>query len=310
MALVRDPIDSLLVMREEPLERALVSLEGLSLGDAFGESFFTSDAVHRIQRRELTAGPWRWTDDTAMAVSIIGTLAACGTVDQDDLAQRFARRYGEDPGRGYGAATHRSLTEIQAGGPWRTIVAGQFAGCGSYGNGAAMRASVVGAWFADDPDRAAREARLSAEVTHTHPDGIAGAIAIAVAAALACRGDRCPTGPNYIEAVLAHLPAGELNARVRGALLVPGELPIERVVAALGNGSRVSAHDTVPLVLWCAARHPASYEEALWLTVSALGDRDTTCAMVGGIIACRVGRAGLPQEWRARREALPALNLG
>jgi hypothetical protein len=107
-----------------------------------------------------------------------------------------------------------------------------------------------------------------------------------------------------------HLPDDELNARASEALLVHGELPIERVVAALGNGSRVSAQDTVPLVLWCAARHPGNYEAALWLTVSALGDRDTTCAMVGGIIACRVGRAGLPQEWLSRREALPTLNLG
>jgi hypothetical protein len=28
----------------------------------------------------------------------------------------------------------------------------------------------------------------------------------------------------------------------------------------------------------------------LWQTVSVLGDRDTTCAMVGGIVACRVAR--------------------
>ena len=65
-------------MVAEALERAVLSLDGLALGDAFGESFFAGDAVHRLQARRLSAGPWRWTDDTAMAVSIVETLARRG----------------------------------------------------------------------------------------------------------------------------------------------------------------------------------------------------------------------------------------
>jgi ADP-ribosylglycohydrolase len=42
----------------------------------------------------------------------------------------------------------------------------------------------------------------------------------------------------------------------------------------------------------------------MWATVSALGDRDTTCAIVGGIVALKVGDAGLPEEWRSARESL------
>ena len=42
----------------------------------------------------------------------------------------------------------------------------------------------------------------------------------------------------------------------------------------------------------------------MWTTVAALGDRDTTCAIVGGILAARVGRAGLPREWLEAREPL------
>jgi ADP-ribosylglycohydrolase len=138
---------------------------------------------------------------------------------------------------------------------------------------------------------------------------VAGAVGVAVAAALACRGEDCPSGRRYIEAVLDYLPHGELKARSYEALQLPGEVPMERVVHALGNGSRISAQDTVPLVLWCAAQHPNDYEEALWLTVSALGDRDTTCAMVGGIVACRVGHTGLPRDWVGRREALPTQGI-
>lgn len=52
------------------------------------------------------------------------------------------------------------------------------------GNGGAMRAAPVGAYFADDLDKVLCHARASAEVTHGHIEGIAGAMAVAVAAAL------------------------------------------------------------------------------------------------------------------------------
>jgi ADP-ribosylglycohydrolase len=59
----------------------------------------------------------------------------------------------------------------------------------------------------------------------------------------------------------------------------------------------------VPLCLWVAAKRAADYEGALWETVAALGDRDTTCAIVGGIVA--LGPTQIPAEWMARREVLP-----
>lgn len=79
---------------------------------------------------------------------------------------------------------------------------------------------------------------------------------------------------------------------------------VEAAVNLLGNGSRIISPDTVPLCLWCAARHIDSYEEALWTTVSALGDRDTTCAIVGGIVSLNTGIDGIPQPWRTARESL------
>jgi ADP-ribosylglycohydrolase len=67
----------------------------------------------------------------------------------------------------------------------------------------------------------------------------------------------------------------------------------------------VAGPDTVPFALWCAAQHLDDYEAALWLTVSGLGDRDTTCAIVGGIVALFTGTDGIPAEWRHAREPLP-----
>jgi ADP-ribosylglycohydrolase len=66
----------------------------------------------------------------------------------------------------------------------------------------------------------------------------------------------------------------------------------------------ISAPDTVPFTLWCVARHMDNFEAAMWTTVSGLGDRDTTCAIVGGIVALYVGDKGIPQEWQQARESL------
>lgn len=57
--------------------------------------------------------------------------------------------------------------------------------------------------------------------------------------------------------------------------------------------------------LWCASSYLNDFEVALWHTASGLGDVDTNCAIVGGIVAARVGLAGLPVEWRQSREPLP-----
>jgi ADP-ribosylglycohydrolase len=80
---------------------------------------------------------------------------------------------------------------------------------------------------------------------------------------------------------------------------------VSLAVSALGNGECISAQDTVPFSLWCAARRLGDYEEALWLTVSGLGDRDTTCAIVGGIVVCFTGSGAIPGDWLRAREPLP-----
>jgi ADP-ribosylglycohydrolase len=288
----------------ERLARARLSLDGLSIGDAFGECFFTSDKVvlDRLQHRRIPPPPWGWTDDTEMAVSIVEELAANGTIDQDSLAQRFARRM--SPGRGYGKGAYELLVGIRAGGDWRTLGTSSFRGMGSFGNGAAMRVAPLGAWFADDLPAAAGQARRSAEITHAHDEGIAGAVAVAVATAILAR--RAPVRPRAFLAELAALTPGRYTREgiLAAAALDDATTPVQAAVA-LGNGSGVTAPDTVPFCLWSAARHADSWEDALWATVSALGDRDTTCAIVGGMLACRLGADAIPTDWRAAREPLP-----
>ena len=58
------------------LTRAIDSLQGLSCGDAFGERFFLHPEVAQslIAQRAIPSNPWRYTDDTAMAISIVEAL--------------------------------------------------------------------------------------------------------------------------------------------------------------------------------------------------------------------------------------------
>jgi ADP-ribosylglycohydrolase len=291
------------------LARARLALEGLSVGDAFGERFFRVPLVveSMINARAVPKPPWRYTDDTEMALSVVQVLSEYGSIDQDLLASAFSNRF--DPGRGYGAIANRILREIGLGGSWRLLSTAAFEGQGSWGNGGAMRAAPIGAYFADDLPRVVEEARLSAEVTHAHPDGQAGAIATALGAAILWQGreGKSTDVSDALGSIAERVPKGPTRDGIyRAAQLAPGASTM-LAASALGTGDRVTSADTVPYSLWCAFRYRDDYEEALWQTVSGLGDRDTTCAIVGGLVALVTGSRGIPDEWLQAREALPPL---
>jgi ADP-ribosylglycohydrolase len=288
------------------LDRARLALEGLSVADAFGEQLLHCGPVARQLALEHHTAPigrtWIWTDDTAMAISIVETLDAYGSIDIDWLARLFGERYYREPARGYGGGAHKVLDAIHAGLPWFAAARLLFDGEGSCGNGGGMRAAPVGAYFCDDLGAVVEQAARSAAPTHAHPDGAAGAIAIAVATARVFAGERDPRA--LLETVVELTPAGPTRDGLRRAIPLLRAEPIT-VAAELGNGSRVIAADTVPFAVWCAATHLGDYGRACWACVSVGGDIDTTCAMVGGIIVGAVGLEGIPLEWRACREPLP-----
>ncbi|GAA4613953.1 ADP-ribosylglycohydrolase family protein [Actinoallomurus liliacearum] len=321
---------------------------GLSLGDAFGRRWFFrsgAEACREIAARRLPDVPgsdqgfgpgqvWHWTDDTAMALSVVRVLLRHGEIVEEELARAFADTYAADPGRGYGAGMHDLLPQLGAEpGAWHTATRALFDGQGSLGNGGAMRAAPLGAWFGPDLELTVEQARRSAHVTHAHPEGIAGAIAVAVAAALAVAGwtdhearwrqnpgvppqppvESALWGADLLREVAAHTPAGSTRDGILRAADLPGDIPAWKAADILGNGQRIRADDTVPFALWCAAHHLGSLTEALWTTAEGLGDVDTTCAITGGVVAARngrgdMGRAGpaiAPGEWLHLVETLP-----
>ena len=288
-----------------PLELAYLSLEGLSVGDAFGQCFFRPDAQSHLIERVIPDAPWLFTDDTEMSLSIVSVLARFGSIQQDALAESLASHYDFD--RAYGPSMHRLLERIRHGEDWRQAASSSFGGQGSWGNGAAMRAAPVGAYFSHDLDVVVKQAALSAEVTHTHPEGIIGAVAVAVAAAQSVQSTRTgrkPTHQEFLGAVIDRLPPSEVRSKLVRAKSINDLKSIDFAISILGNGVEMSAQDTVPIALWCSSQFLDSYTDALWLAASVGGDRDTICAITGGIVAGYVGYQGIPEEWKARRESL------
>jgi ADP-ribosylglycohydrolase len=299
------------------IEHARAAMIGLSVGDAFGTMLdgYGVEFARRAAKRLISMKrPWRWTDDTAMALSIVDELVRAGTIDPDALAAAFAAAFARDPNRGYGAGAHGLLSRVNLGVGWRDEAARMFGGKGSYGNGAAMRASPIGAWFAPDLDRVRDEALRSAMPTHAHVDGAAGAVAVAIASALAAM----HVAPAQL---LAEVASWTPASPTRDGLVRAGELGLGfDVVAAgeeLGTGSNVTSRDTVPFSVWVAAGHLGSYEDALWtacgqpgleLAPNALSmfaiDRDTVGAIVGGIVASAAGVDAIPLLWREATEPL------
>ncbi|MBY8878654.1 ADP-ribosylglycohydrolase family protein [Actinacidiphila acidipaludis] len=286
------------------LARAVSSLQGLAVGDALGSQFFVPANYTALQIGELPPGPWRWTDDTEMACSVLAILARHGRIDQDALAMSFAEHHDFD--RGYGPAVNRMLRQIrQEGADWRELAAALFNGQGSWGNGAAMRIAPLGAWYAGDPVQATHQAEISAYPTHQHREAVVGAMAVAATAAIAADPETCPEDPaDLLASVLELVPRSAVHAGIRRARDMLDYGDVGTVAAVLGCGRRTTAHDTVPFALWSAARHLGDYERAFWTTARAGGDIDTTCAIVGGILASCPG-GGPPASWTERTESLP-----
>jgi ADP-ribosylglycohydrolase len=134
----------------------------------------------------------------------------------------------------------------------------------SCGNGSAMRVSPVG-WFFDTMEETLRFAKLSADVTHNHPEGQKGAMCIAAAVFLARHGKSKYEIRDYLTRAFGY---SKLNKSVLDLRKY-----YERVC---------TCQDTVPESVVCFLESD-DYESAIRLAISFGGDTDTMAAMSGSI---------------------------
>ncbi|TVR58536.1 MAG: ADP-ribosylglycohydrolase family protein [Candidatus Competibacteraceae bacterium] len=209
----------------------------------------------------------RFTDDSVLTVAIADALLTGQSYR--DAVRDWGRRY---PRAGYGGTFFQWLfaTDPQ---PYH-----------SWGNGSAMRVSPVGRAF-DSEAEVLRQARLSAAITHDHPEGIKGAQATALAVYLARTGAEKATIRARIQTQFGYDLAGTVDA------LRPGYT------------FDVSCQGSVPAAL-IAFLDADSYEDTVRNAVSLGGDSDTLACIAGGIAEAFYG--GVPEAIRAEvRARLP-----
>ena len=140
------------------------------LGAIIGDVVGSTREWHNVKTEDFELLPQgsRFTDDTVMTLAVAKWLMDDPSHKADSLVrimQDMGRRY---PNAGYGGMFRRWLNSDNPQ-PY-----------GSYGNGSAMRVSPVG-MYAKSLDEALELARITASVTHNHPEGIKGAQAVAAA---------------------------------------------------------------------------------------------------------------------------------
>lgn len=269
-------------------------LLGLALGDALGaphEGGLLERLVWRVVGR-TRLGERRWTDDTQMTLDVVESLLARGAVHQDDLARRFARS--QHWSRGYGPGAARVLGRIRRGDSWEHASRSVYPE-GSFGNGAAMRAPILGVVYACDAESLDDAVTRSAVITHAHPLAIEGALIVARATAAAAMGLAMR---EHIEHAADGAALAPYRARLRIAadwLSQNTSVPIATVRDQLGNG--IAAVDSCVTALYLAVSRLDSPFMTLHEAAVALGgDVDTISAMAGAIWGARHGGAALPAE--------------
>ena len=248
---------------------------GAILGDIIG-SPYEFDMGGKTKEFPLFSGNSTFTDDTVMTLAVADAFMDTPPYADDANIRRqliqsmqcFGLAY---PDAGYGLRFRRWLGS------------GDPQPYGSYGNGSAMRVSSA-AWLFDGLDTVRRMARLSADVTHNHPEGIKGAEATACAIYLARTGSTKAEIRAYIENHFGYA-LNRTCDEIR---------PTYRHVE--------SCQETVPEAI-TAFLEGDSFEDVIRTAVSLGGDCDTLTCIAGSMAE---GFYGVPEVLKAQcRQRLP-----
>lgn len=253
------------------------------LGAIIGDIVGSTREWHNVKTEDFELLPQgsRFTDDTVMTLAVAKWLMDDPSHKADSLVrimQDMGRRY---PNAGYGGMFRRWLNSDNPQ-PY-----------GSYGNGSAMRVSPVG-MYAKSLDEALELARITASVTHNHPEGIKGAQAVAAAVYMQLNEEFDVKGEvkRYVEANFGYdldLKLEDIRNEYRFDASCQGSVPI----AIMAFLQRYNALDT------------------LRLAISMGGDSDTIGCMATSIAyACPFNiissHTNIPEDVVAKcRELLP-----
>lgn len=270
-----------------PFERVLGCLHGCAVGDALGlpmENLSPATITRRfgaLDRYHLLLRAGFVSDDTEQTALVAQALAEAD--DDAGVVRRFRRHLRFWFARlpfGIGLATLRACLKL-----WLGL---SRSGVKSGGNGAAMRATILGVVVAEREHRLALGRRL-AEVTHTHPLAVEAALYVAELAAACATSPKDTPRRELVMKALEVVTEPPLRAAITSAL----ETPAEPEAAAKRLGSTGFSLHSVGLCTW-AFVNGAEVHDTLRLVIRAGGDTDTHAAIVGGWTGALGGAASVP----------------
>lgn len=276
-------------------DRLAGTLLGTALGDALGlpcEGMSARAIARRfgvVDRFRLLGRTGFVSDDTEQSALVAQSLARFPD-DADACVRAFRRAllgwFSRLPW-GIGWGTLRSCFRIGLG--------VHPSGVMSAGNGAAMRAAVIGVFFRDRPAERERFGRVLAEVTHRDPRAVEGALFTAeVAAACAQRapGVCLRSLVGEARAVVSDRQLGEAIDRTLGL----ADQGAEVLEAARVCGTSGFVVHTLAFASFCLARRGDNPMRALGDAISAGGDADSIAAILGAWLGALHGESGLPKD--------------
>lgn len=280
------------------------SILGTAVGDAIGLPYegLSPQRAQRLlgepDRHRLLFGHGMVSDDTEHACMVAQAMVAAGD-DAEWFTRDFAWRlrfWLLGLPAGTGLATLRACLRLCRG------VSTNRSGVFSAGNGPAMRAPIIGAAI-DDLEQLKSFVRAATRITHTDPKAEHGALAVALAARLAC-GETSVAGADFIgklRLLLHEEPeVDELLSLLESAVDSVSRGDSTTAFAAelgLANGVSGYVNHTVPVVVHAWLQNQQDYRQAVESVVRCGGDADSTAAMVGGIVGCHLGKPGIPEKW-------------
>lgn len=226
-------------------------MKGAIIGDIVG-SIYEFDNL-KSKDFELFKPECEFTDDTVLTVAVAEALLNFNSDDEDNFKENLIdifHKYGEMyPDVGYGGH-YLSWVENKRRDPYN-----------SCGNGSAMRTSAVG-WYAKSIEECERIAKLCAEITHNHPDGIAGAQATAGVIFLARNG------------------ASKAELKVYMEKYYPVDFTIDEIRPTYEY--EIINKTTVPQAFQCFYE-AKDFEDTIRNAISIGGDSDTVAAIAGSM---------------------------
>ncbi len=175
----------------------------------------------------------------------------------------------------------------------RIAVGFRRSGVSSAGNGAAMRAAIVGAFFFDAPARRREWADELARVTHTDQRAVEGARFVAELAAHAMGHDGAGGLEALVEEAVSIVEEPSLREAIQRARRLANDgAPVESASKELGSTGFVL--HTVAITTFCLLRFGHDPELAIVEAIRAGGDTDSNAAIVGAWMGAVHGESALP----------------